>query len=143
MPSAVLFQDLKEQLGAGNHDFGSDTLKVALTNSVPSVVDTAFTDLTEITTGNGYTGGGTTVSGVAWNESGGTGTLTANQTVFTAAGGAIASFQYYVLYNDTTTSPADALIAYWDHGSAVSLASGETFTIKWNGATNGSILTIS
>ena len=55
---------------------------------------------------------------------------------FTASGGAIADFRYAVLYNDTPTSPADALIGYWDYGSTVSLASGETFT--WDAdPTNG------
>ena len=142
MASAVLFQGLKEQLGAGLHNFGSDTLKVALTNSAPTATMTALANITQITATGGYTAGGTAVSGVTWSETGGTGTLKGNETVFTGVTGGMPSFQYYVLYNDTATTVTDALIAYWNHGSTVQLASGETFTIKWNGATNGNILTI-
>jgi hypothetical protein len=46
------------------------------------------------------------------------------------------TFRYVVLYNDTPTSPADPLIAWWDYGSNVTLNSGETFTVAFD-ATNG------
>ena len=49
--------------------------------------------------------------------------------VITATGGAIATHRYYVLYNDSATSPADALVGYLDYGSAVDLADTETMTI--------------
>ena len=51
--------------------------------------------------------------------------------VFTAAGGSIGPFRYAVLYNDTPVSPANPLIGYWDYGSSVTLASGETFTVDF------------
>jgi hypothetical protein len=56
------------------------------------------------------------------------------------ASGAVATFRYVVLYNDTPTSPADPLIGWYDYGSAVTLANGETFTIDFDGA--GGVLTI-
>lgn len=37
--------------------------------------------------------------------------------------------QFAVLYNDDATSPADALVCWWDYGSAVTVHNGETFTI--------------
>ena len=40
-------------------------------------------------------------------------------------------FRYAVLYNDTATSPADALIAWWDYGSAVTLNDGESLTVDF------------
>jgi hypothetical protein len=46
------------------------------------------------------------------------------------------------LYNDTATSPADAAIAYWDYGSSVTLADTETFTVKFNNTTPGTIFTL-
>ena len=54
------------------------------------------------------------------------------------ASGTVATFRYVVLYNDTSTS--DNLIAYWDRGSSVTMADGDTFTCDFDG-TNG-VLTI-
>jgi hypothetical protein len=51
------------------------------------------------------------------------------------ASGAVASFQYAGIYNDTPTSPADPLIAWYDYGAAVTLASGETFTYDFTTST--------
>ena len=47
------------------------------------------------------------------------------------ASGAVATFRYVVIYNDTPTSPADPLICYYDYGSDLTLASGETLTIDF------------
>ena len=56
------------------------------------------------------------------------------------ATGAVGPFRYVVIYNDTPTSPADPLIGWYDYGSSISLASGETFTVDFD-ATNG-VLTL-
>jgi hypothetical protein len=45
----------------------------------------------------------------------------------------VATFRYVVLYNDDPTSPADPLIGWYDHGSDVTLATGETYTIDFTG----------
>ena len=74
-------------------------------------------------------------------QSGGTYTLAANQVVFTASGGTIGPFRYAVLYDDTPTSPADPLIAWWDYGSGITLNDGETFTVKFNNTDPGTIFT--
>jgi hypothetical protein len=63
--------------------------------------------------------------------------------VFTASGGAIANFRYICLYNDTPTSPTDPLIGWWDYGSTLTLNSGDSLTVKFNGsAGSGTILTV-
>ena len=50
--------------------------------------------------------------------------------VLTASGGSIAAFQYVVIYNDTATN--DELIGWYDYGSALTLANGETLTIDFD-----------
>lgn len=62
------FQDLREQLGRGQHDFGSDTFKVAFTNTAPSLSNATLSDITEISAGGGYSAGGLTLTGVTWSE---------------------------------------------------------------------------
>jgi len=130
------FNAFAENVYEGVHDLGADTLKVMLTLTAPTATDAVKADLTEISAGNGYTAGGTTTAQSSSAQTSGTYKLVLADVTFTASGGAIADFRYAVLYNDTPTSPADALIGYWDYGSTVSLASGETFT--WDAdPTNG------
>ena len=132
MASFVKYQNFVEDLGNKVHDlFGTnDTLKIALTNTAPNAATHAvLADITEISAGNGYTAGGTDTQNDG-AESGGTLTVTGVDVVFTASG-AVGPFRYAVLYNDTPVSPADPLIGYWDYGSSVTLASGETFTVDF------------
>ena len=98
-------------------------------------------DITQIAAGNGYPTGGNTTT-ITLSETAGTTTVQGAQVVFTASGGTMGAFRYWVLYNDSATSPADALIAWWDNGSTVSLADGESFTIKFNNVTPGTIFTL-
>jgi hypothetical protein len=133
------FQSFVEYLAEGIIDLGADTLKVALTNTQPVVTNTVFANITEISAGNGYTAGGTAASIVSSTQTSGTYKLTLADVVFTATG-AVGPFRYAVLYDDTPSSPADPLIAWWDYGSPVTLANGETFTIDFS-ATNG-VLTL-
>lgn len=140
MASYVKYQQFAEDLANKVHDlFGTnDTLKVALTNTAPNVATHAvFADITEISAGNGYTAGGADTQNDG-TESGGTLTVTGVDITWTAASGTIGPFRYAVLYNDTPTSPADPLIAYWDYGSSITLQDTETFT--WN--VGASIFTI-
>lgn len=132
MASFVKYQQFVEDLGNKVHDLvgTNDTLKVALTNTAPNVATHAvLADITEIGGGNGYTSGGTDTQNDG-TETGGTLTVTGVDVVFTASG-SVGPFRYAVLYNDTPTSPADPLIGYWDYGSSVTLASGETFTVDF------------
>jgi hypothetical protein len=103
-----------------------------LTNDAPVATNSIKGNLTEIAGGNGYTAGGATATVSASAQSGGDYQLTVDDIVITASGGAIATFQYAVLYNDTPTSPVDPLIAWWDNGSAIDLANGESVTIDFD-----------
>jgi hypothetical protein len=140
MPASSLtkFQDFVEQLGKGVHNFSSNTFKIALTNTAPTAAtNTVLADITQISTGGGYTagaGGGYTLASVVWAETGGVAKLTIGDLVITATGASVGPFRYAVLYNDTATSPADALIGFYDYGSALTLADTETLTIDFDGA---------
>ena len=135
MATFTKFNDFVEQLGLAKHNLDADTLKVFLTNELPLATDTIKANMAEITAENGYTAGGADATGV-WSESpAGTGQLVCTDIVWTASGGTIGPFQYAVLYNDTQTSPADALIGWWDYGSAVTLQAGETFTVDFAATT--------
>ncbi len=132
------FQSFSEALAEKVHNLGSDTLKVMLTNTAPVATNTVKANLTEISAGNGYTAGGKAATISASAQTSGTYKLTLADVVFTASGGSIGPFRYAVLYNDTATSKE--LIGWWDYGSAVTLATGETFTVDFD-ATNG-VLTL-
>ena len=123
-------------LSNGKHNLGADTLKVMLTNTAPVATNAVKADITEIAAGNGYPAGGTAVTAVSNTQTAGVQKLVATGPTFTAAGGTIGPFRYAVLYNDTQTSPAKPLIGWWDYGSAITLAIGETFTVQYD-ATNG------
>lgn len=137
------FQDFSEQLVRGVHDWDAHTFKIALTNTAPVATQTTWntTDHPAPAAANGYTAGGTATT-IAISETTGTTTVTGTQVVFTATAGGIGPFRYAILYNDTATSPADAAIAYWDYASSVTLADTETFTVKFNNTTPGTIFTL-
>jgi len=132
MASFNKFNAFVENLAEKVHNLGSDTLKVALTNTAPSSANSTFSDITEISAGNGYTAGGTAATISSSSQTSGTYKLVLADVVFTASGGSIGPFRYAVIYNDTPTSPADPLIGYWDYGSSVTLADTETFTVDFD-----------
>jgi hypothetical protein len=139
------FENFVEDLCKAVHDFqaAGDVFKVYLSNATPSASgDTIKTDLAEITPTNGYPAGGTDVQNTL-SETGGTVTVQGVNVVFTASGGSFGPFQYVALYNDTSTTPADPLVSWWNYGSALTINDGETFTVKFNGAaTTGNIFTL-
>jgi hypothetical protein len=120
------------------HNLGSDNLKVLLSNTAPVSTNAVKADLTEIAAGNGYSAGGTQATLVSSSQSSGTYTLKLNNVTFTASGGSIATFRYAVLYNST---PANGnLIGWYDYGTTLSVTSGNSFTVQFDG-TNG-VLTL-
>lgn len=133
------FYSFSEALHEGVHDLspGASTLKVALTNSAPATTNTQLTDITEISYTN-IQDGATTGRDVTINASSGQTTgnykLIADDLILTAIG-AVPTFRYVVVYDDTATN--DELIGWYDYGvGGITLASAETFTIDFDG-TNG------
>jgi hypothetical protein len=130
MASFNKFESFSEHLAEKVHNLDADLLDCYLSNATPSAsLDSFKADLAEISTGNGYTGPQDTQN--ATSRTGGTTSVTGVDIVITASG-AVGPFRYVVLQNNTVTSPsADALIGWWDYGSSISLANGETFTIDF------------
>jgi hypothetical protein len=127
------FESFVGSLGLEGQQLNTDTINVYLSNATPSAsADTVKADLAEISTGNGYTGPQDTAN--AYSEASGTGTLTGTDVVITASGGSVGPFRYVALHNSTN----DQLIGWWDYGSALTLADGESFTVDFG----ASILTI-
>ena len=115
-----------------NFNNGGHTFKVCLTNTAPNVATHAVrADITEISAGNGYTTGGNTTTMTVTNASGTVTVSNADPATWSAAGGNIGPFRYAVLYDDTPTSPADPLVAYWDYGVSVTLVPGDTFKVDF------------
>ena len=139
MASYQKAQDYAEQVNKGVHIWGSHTFKAAFSNTAPNLATmAALADVTQISTGGGYTGGaggGLTLDTVTLTESAGTAKVTIADEVFTASG-SVGPFRYVWIYNDSATSPADALVCVYDYGSSITMANGETFTIDFDG-TNG------
>jgi hypothetical protein len=133
------FQDFVEQLAKGVHHLhaAGDTLKVYLSNEAPLAADTVKADIADITAQNGYPAGGSDIQNDL-SESSGTVTVTAQDVTFTASGGSFGPFRYAIIYNDSATSPADALVAYFDYGTSISVNNGESFVIDFG----ASLLTI-
>lgn len=140
MAAASKFQPFVENVAEKVHNLASDTLKNMLTNTAPAATDATFSQLTEITAANGYTAGGTQATQSSSAQTTGTYKLVLADVTFTASGGSIGAFRYTVLYNDTPTSPADPLILSWDYGTNLTLTTGNSFTIDYDGSAG--VLTI-
>lgn len=118
-------------------DLDGDTFVVALSNTAPGAESTPPTgdgdgvlaNVTEIS----YTNcSSRTLTLASSAQAAGTYTIDFNNLVLTASGGNVGPFRYVYIYDDTPTSPADPLVCYFDYGSAITLASGETLTITFN-----------
>ena len=129
MATFVKFQPFVEQLAEKVHNLGSDTLTIALTNTAPNATDATLSQITEIS----YTNcSSRALTASASSQSSGTYKLVIDDLVLTASGGSVGPFRYVVIYNDTAAS--DQLICYFDYGSSITVASGETFTLNFDGS---------
>lgn len=110
-------------------NIATDSFVVALTNTAPSATNSVLADITQVS----YTNlSSRTLTTASSSQTGGTYSLTLNDLTLTASG-AVATFRYVVIYDDTPTSPADPLVCWYDYGSAVTMASGDTFLIDFTG----------
>ena len=131
MASYTKFQSFVEQMAEKGHDLDTDQLEVVLTTHVnaPANTDDVLGDITEISYTNLSTRNITTSSGA---ETAGTYKLVLADLVLTASGGTVGPFRWVIINNTV----GDLLICYFDYGSEITLADGETFTNDYDG-TNG------
>ena len=134
MATYVKYNQFVEDLAKAVHNFGTHTFKVALSNGTPAATHATLSAITELSTANGYTAGGATTTISGTTQSGGTLTIVASDPAAWTASGAGITFRYAALYNDTPTSPADPLVAYWDNGSSTTVTAGNTLQVDF-GAT--------
>lgn len=137
MATYTKFNQFVEDLHKKVHKFDTagnsgDSLKVALTNSAPTATNAVLADITEISYTN-LSSRALTVSSSA--QTSGTYKLVIADLTLSATG-SVGPFRYVVIYNDTPTSPADPLICYFDRGSSITLANGDSLVLDFDG-TNG------
>ena len=115
-----------ENLAEKKIDLSGAALTVALTNTAHTATWDELADLTEVV----YTNLSSRVITVASSaQTAGTYKLTLTDLVLTASG-AVGPFRYIYIYDDGSTG--DKLVCYYDYGSSISLADGETFTIDFD-----------
>lgn len=126
------FNSFVEALAEKAHNLGSDQLVIALSNTLPTAANTQLSDITQISYTNLSSRNVTTTSSA---QTSGTYKLTLTDLVLSATG-AVATFRYVILYNDTATN--DLLIGWYDYGSGITMANLDTFTIDFN-ASSGAL----
>lgn len=115
-------------------NLSSDQFVVALSNTAPGSESSnptadgngVLANVTQITYTNLSSRNITTTSS---SQTSGTYSLVLQDLTLTASGGSVGPFRYVYIYDDTVAG--DPLVAYYDYGSSVTLADGETFDIDF------------
>ena len=134
MATYVKFQPFVENLAEKVFNLGSDTLTIALTDTLPTNTFSTLSQITEISYANLSARAITTTSSA---QTSGTYKLVLADLVLTASG-TVAQFRYIILYDDTAAS--DQLIAYWDYGSEINMLNTDTLTLDFDASAG--VLTI-
>lgn len=131
MATFTKFYCFSEDLAEKVHNLGSDQLAVALCASAnaPSLSNTVLANLTQISYTNLSSRNITTVSS---SQTSGNYKLILSDLTLSASGGDAAAFRYISIYNSTAAS--GNLIGLIDYGSDITLHSGESITLDFDGS---------
>jgi hypothetical protein len=133
------FNLFTQDICQGVHNFksGGATYAVMLSNTAPVATNHLYGDIsgTEVANGGGYTTGGIT-SAMSDSSASGVEKVLPTNVTWTGSGGGMGPFRYVVIYDQSQTTPLKPLVAWYDYGSSISLNSGDTFTVSFDG-TNG------
>lgn len=143
----ALYNNFKEQVmeGVFNLATGGHTLKVTLHTSYTPNIDThtvwadSGVSSTEYGTAGNYTAGGATLGSqdVTQDNANDRGVFDAADVTWNSLGPlSPATPSHAILWDDTPTSPADPLIAYWELGTTAT--NGGNYTLQWGA--NGIVL---
>lgn len=124
-----------EEIFEGGHNLGTDTLKVALTNTAPTAASTVWSvgAFPAPAAANGYTAGGNTLTISSSAQTSGTYKQVLADSTFTATAGGIGPFRYAIIYN---SSKSDKIVGWYDYGSSITLSNaGDSFTVDFDPTT--------
>jgi hypothetical protein len=131
----ILFNKFKLWCADGTFNLSSDTFKVTLHTSSysPLLTNSVYADLTnELSTANGYTNGGLTLTSVTWTEASGVITFTAANAVWAATGAGITARTAVIRKSGTANSHVDPLVAYCSETVDQTAPAGSNFTVQIN-----------
>lgn len=128
MATYTKFQCFVEDICEKKHNLASDTLKVAFSNAANAPSASLDFKLADITTIVATNLGDVTLTASNSSQTTGTYKLVVADKTLTASG-AVPAFRYAIIYNDTAANKE--LICFFDYGSEVTLASGDTFKLDF------------
>lgn len=117
------------------YDLDSDTFRWVLSNTAPVAGTTnLLSNVTQVATSGGYTqmtdgAGGLLATMSALSSSGQTTAMAQASSVVLTATGAVGPFRYLILIDDTPTSPLNPVVGWLDHGTSITMAATDTYTI--------------
>jgi len=132
MATLYLHDAFFNQLVRKQHNLETDSLRAILSNTAYDLAtQETKADLTELTTGGGYTSNGVAITVTGLTMTGGVlAVLVSAPTGWVGSGAGFGPFQYAYLINDT--SPGDMLIGVADYGSPITVGDGESFDLSPN-----------